>query len=208
MGSILRCYHGNRLHCQLSVKTTRQVCVNQENSQPCSQASPPFLFCSPQYGPNTHWSSREVRILVVETINEPHLHLQNSPGCYAKSPTVLANTRLHQRSCAGVTEWECFKGIIRTTVKGGAHMQLCKLMNTWYVYTARMSPTPNRGSALEHSKVIEPHNRIVFNFNLGLPHTYAHSTLQFTASAKNITNASQQSEKIVGGTEIQSCATF
>ena len=134
--------------------------------------------------------------LVVETINEPHLHLQNSHGCYAKSPTVLANTRLHQRSCAGVTEWDRFKGTITTTVKGGAHMQLCKLMNTWYVYTARMSPAPNISSALEHSNEIEPYNnRIMFNSNLRLPHTYTHSTLQFTASAKNITNASQQSQK-------------
>ena len=45
-----------------------------------------------------------MRNLVVGTINEPHLHLQYSPGCYAKSPTVLVNTRLHQRSCAGMTE--------------------------------------------------------------------------------------------------------
>ena len=40
---------------------------------------------------------------------------------------------------------------------------LCKLINTWYIYTARMSPTLNGSSALQHfgcSNAIEICNRI------------------------------------------------
>ena len=52
---------------------------------------------------------------------------------------------------------------------------LCKLMNTWYVYTARMSPTLNGSSALqrfERSNAIEISNTIMFDFYPGLPHMY------------------------------------
>ena len=46
-------------------------------------------------------------------------------------------------------------------------------MNTWHVYTARMSPTRNGSSAPQHferSNAIEIHNEIKFNFYSGLPH--------------------------------------
>ena len=49
---------------------------------------------------------------------------------------------------------------------------LCKLMNTWHVYTARMGPTPNGSSALqrfERGNTLEKCNGIMFDFNLGLP---------------------------------------
>ena len=48
---------------------------------------------------------------------------------------------------------------------------LCKLTNTWYVYTAHMSPTLNGGSALQrykHSNGIKIHNGIMLWF---LPRT-------------------------------------
>ena len=51
---------------------------------------------------------------------------------------------------------------------------LGKLMNTYHVHTACMSPALNGSSALEcfkHGKSIEIHNGIMFDFYLGLPHT-------------------------------------
>ena len=56
---------------------------------------------------------------------------------------------------------------------------LCKLMNTWHVYTAHMSPTLNASSALlcfEHSNAIEIHNAIMFDFYPGLPHICSRKT--------------------------------
>ena len=56
---------------------------------------------------------------------------------------------------------------------GWGSYSLCKLMNTWDVYTACMSPTLNGGSALQpfkRSNAIEIHKGIMFNFYLGLPH--------------------------------------
>ena len=42
-----------------------------------------------------------------------------------------------------------FKALLhRTSVKGGTHY-MCKLMNTYLIYTARVSPALNRSSALE-----------------------------------------------------------
>ena len=46
---------------------------------------------------------------------------------------------------------------------GWGSYALCKLMNTWSIYTARMCPAFNRSFALqhfEHSNAIEIHNRI------------------------------------------------
>ena len=46
-------------------------------------------------------------------------------------------------------------------------------MNTYYIYTPRMSLALDGSSVLEHfeySNVIETHNGIMFNFYLGLPH--------------------------------------
>ena len=103
-GNILRCCHGNRLHCQLSVTTIRRVCVNQENSQSCSQASSIFMLQSmlTKYTEAGEWL---VCIIVVRTINEPHLHLKNSPRCYEKSSTTQNTFRPipDPISCAGVT---------------------------------------------------------------------------------------------------------
>ena len=50
---------------------------------------------------------------------------------------------------------------------------LGKLMNTYHIYTARLSPALSRSSALEHferSNVSEIRNGILFDFYLGLPH--------------------------------------
>ena len=46
-------------------------------------------------------------------------------------------------------------------------------MNTYHVYTARMSPALNESAVLEfyeHSNAIEIRNRIMFDFYPGLPH--------------------------------------
>ena len=46
-------------------------------------------------------------------------------------------------------------------------------MNTWYIYTAPMSPTHSGSTVLQHFKcgnAIEICNRIMFNFYPGLPH--------------------------------------
>ena len=53
---------------------------------------------------------------------------------------------------------------------------LSKLINTYHIYTERMSPALNKSSALECfecSNVIKIRNGIVFDFYLGLPHMYA-----------------------------------
>ena len=50
---------------------------------------------------------------------------------------------------------------------------LCKFMNTWRVYTTRMSPTPNRSSALQcfqRGYALEILNRIMFDSYPGLTH--------------------------------------
>ena len=55
---------------------------------------------------------------------------------------------------------------------------LGKLINTYHVYTARMSFALNGSSALErfeHGNVIEIRNRIMFDFYPGLPHIGAGS---------------------------------
>ena len=73
---------------------------------------------------------------------------------------------------------------VRSTVTqyfryGRGSYALCKLMNTWHIYTACMGPTPNGSSALQHferGNAIEIHNRIVFDFYPGLPHMYSISS--------------------------------
>ena len=50
---------------------------------------------------------------------------------------------------------------------------LCKIMNTWNVYTVHMSPTPSGISALQRfecSNANEMTNGIMFDFYPGLPH--------------------------------------
>ena len=50
---------------------------------------------------------------------------------------------------------------------------LCKLMNTWHVYTVRMGPTCNGSTALQRfvrGNVLEICNGIMFNSYPGLPH--------------------------------------
>ena len=62
---------------------------------------------------------------------------------------------------------------------GRGSYALCKLMNTWHIYTACMGPTPNGSSALqrfERSNALEIRNRIMFNFYPGLPHMYSISS--------------------------------
>ena len=52
---------------------------------------------------------------------------------------------------------------------------LGKLMNTYHVYTACISPAFNGSSVLErfeHSNAINIRNRIMFDFYLGLPHMH------------------------------------
>ena len=64
----------------------------------------------------------------------------------------------------------------RTSIKGGAHnYALGKLMNTYHVHTASMSPTLNKSSVLECiecGNVIEKSNGM-FDFYPALPHNYA-----------------------------------
>ena len=59
---------------------------------------------------------------------------------------------------------------------GWGSYSLCKLMNTWHIYTARMSPTANGSSVLKrfkHSNAIEIRNGTMFNFYLGpVPHIW------------------------------------
>ena len=50
------------------------------------------------------------------------------------------------------------------------------LMNTYHVYTARISPTLNGSSALEHLERSNVINGIMFNFYPGLPHEYVANT--------------------------------
>ena len=50
---------------------------------------------------------------------------------------------------------------------------LCKCMNLWTVYEARMSPTPSGSLVLQHVKVsgaLEICDGIIFDFYPGLPH--------------------------------------
>ena len=53
---------------------------------------------------------------------------------------------------------------------------LCKLMNTYHVYTAYMSPPALNGSSspqrFEHGNAIEIRNGKMFDFYLGLPYLY------------------------------------
>ena len=55
---------------------------------------------------------------------------------------------------------------------GWGSYALCKLVNTWHICTARMSPTPNGSSVLrfKHSCALEIRNGIMFDFYPGLPH--------------------------------------
>ena len=56
---------------------------------------------------------------------------------------------------------------------GGTHYALGKLMNTYHVHTALMSPALNGSSALEHfehGNAIEIRNGIMFDFYPGLLH--------------------------------------
>ena len=65
----------------------------------------------------------------------------------------------------------------RTSIKGGAHnYALGKLVNTYHVHTASMSPTLNKSSVLERiecGNAIEKSNGIMFDFYPALPHNYA-----------------------------------
>ena len=59
-----------------------------------------------------------------------------------------------------------------TSVKTRAHTH-CKLMNTYHVHTADVSPALNGSSALEQFElvnVIKMCNGIMFHFYPGLPH--------------------------------------
>ena len=52
---------------------------------------------------------------------------------------------------------------------------LCKLMNTWHIYTVHMNPTPNSRYTLQHfecGNAMEICNGIMFDFHLGLPHVF------------------------------------
>ena len=68
-----------------------------------------------------------------------------------------------------------------TSIKGGAHTYvLGKLMNTYHIYTAHMSPTLNGSFALEcfeRGNAIKIRNGMMFNFYPGLPHM--HNYMQY-----------------------------
>ena len=58
-------------------------------------------------------------------------------------------------------------------LRAGLIYALGKLINTYHVYTACMSPALNGSSALErfeHSNAIKIRNGIMFDFYPGLPH--------------------------------------
>ena len=62
-----------------------------------------------------------------------------------------------------ITAFEAF--LRRTSVKGRAHY-ICKLMNTYLIHTAHVSPALNRSSVLEHfecSNAIEICNGIMIS---------------------------------------------
>jgi len=66
---------------------------------------------------------------------------------------------------------------VRSTVTqyfryGWGSYVLCKVMNTWHVYTACMGPTPNGSSALQRGNALEIRNGIMFDFYPGLPHVH------------------------------------
>jgi len=61
----------------------------------------------------------------------------------------------------------------RTSVRGGAHMHMCKRVKYSWVYTVRVSPTRNGSTALqrfERGNAIAIRNGIMFDFYLGLLH--------------------------------------
>ena len=75
--------------------------------------------------------------------------------------------RSHYFVWSTVTEYFCY---------GWGSYALSKLMNTWYVYSARMSPTPNGSSVLqrfERGCALEIRNKIMSDFYLGLPHIHS-----------------------------------
>ena len=60
-------------------------------------------------------------------------------------------------------------------LRAGLIYTLGKLINTYHIYTAHMSPALNGSSALErfeHSNAIKIRNGIMFNFYPGLPHIH------------------------------------
>ena len=61
----------------------------------------------------------------------------------------------------------------RTSINGWGSYTVGKLMNTYHIYTARMSPALNGSFALQHlqhSNMIKIRNGIMLDFYLGLPH--------------------------------------
>ena len=73
----------------------------------------------------------------------------------------------------------CVWSAVSLNLYGWGSYVLCRCMNIWWVYVARMSPTPNRSSVIQYfelSYAIEIRDRIIFNFYTGLPHmsTWGH----------------------------------
>ena len=74
--------------------------------------------------------------------------------------------RSHYCIWSAVTQYFCYRW--------DSYM-VCKLMNTWYVNIAHISPTLYGSSALQyfkHDNVIEICNRVMFDFYPRLPHIY------------------------------------
>ena len=114
--------------------------------------------------------------------------------CTACSRLTLA----HQCWCAQPTvsvvvpgrNWTLFRCILRSHY----HVQsavmlyfrcrrglyaLCKLMNTWHIYPARIGHTPNGSSALQHferGNALEIRDGIMFDFYPGLPQVLTSTT--------------------------------
>ena len=79
-------------------------------------------------------------------------------------------------SIAYCETYYCFRSAVMQCFRyGRGSYALCKLMNTWHVYTAHMGPTSNGSSALQHfvhGNALEIRNGIMFDFYPGLPHTH------------------------------------
>ena len=74
--------------------------------------------------------------------------------------------------CTFWSHYHVWSAVIQNFYYGWGSYLLCKLMNTWHIYTVHTS-THNKSSALqhfEHSNAIKIHNGIMFDFYPGLPH--------------------------------------
>ena len=58
---------------------------------------------------------------------------------------------------------------VELLLSGGSCM-LCKLINTFHIYTAHMSPALNKRSVLQRFELSNACNGIMFSFYPGLPH--------------------------------------